>query len=116
MTLSSTASSREHAALAPRFLGVRAVLVKSFARIHLANLINFGIVPLTFREPADIAKVETGHTLSFPALKADLAAGQSVRVKNLTTGAEWEMKCDLSPRQRDQVLAGGTLNYLKRRR
>lgn len=109
-------SSREHAALAPRFLGVRAVLVKSFARIHLANLINFGIVPLTFREPADIAKVETGHTLSFPALKADLAAGQSVRVKNLTTGAEWEMKCDLSPRQRDQVLAGGTLNYLKRRR
>ena len=109
-------SSREHAALALRFLGVRAVLVKSFARIHLANLINFGIVPLTFREPADIAKVETGHTLSFPALKADLAAGQSVRVKNLTTGAEWEMKCDLSPRQRDQVLAGGTLNYLKRRR
>ncbi len=109
-------SSREHAALAPRFLGVRAVLVKSFARIHLANLINFGIVPLTFRDPADYAKADAGHTLSFPALKADLAAGGSVRVKNLTTGAEWEMKCDLSPRQRDQVLAGGTLNYLKRRR
>ncbi|MEW6517352.1 MAG: aconitate hydratase [candidate division FCPU426 bacterium] len=107
-------SSREHAALAPRYLGVRAVLVKSFARIHLANLINFGIVPLTFRDPADYGRVEAGHTLSLPDLKADLAAGRAVRVKNLTTGAAWEMECTLTPRQRELVLAGGTLNYLKR--
>jgi aconitate hydratase len=107
-------SSREHAALAPRFLGVRAVLVKSFARIHLANLINFGIVPLTFRDAKDYGQVEAGHTLALPSLKADLAAGRGVRVKNLTTGAEWEMACSLTPRQRELVLAGGTLNYLKR--
>lgn len=109
-------SSREHAALAPRWLGVRAVLVKSFARIHLANLINFGIVPLTFRNPADYDRVQTGHTLAFPSLKADLLAGRGVQVKNLTTGAAWEVNCSLTPRQRDQVLAGGTLNYLKQKR
>jgi len=106
-------SSREHAALAPRYLGVRAVLAKSFARIHLANLINFGILPLIFQNPADYNNVEQGHELSFPELKVRLMTGKPVLVRNQTTGAEWEMEYNLSPRQREILLAGGTLNYLK---
>jgi predicted aconitate hydratase len=107
-------SSREHAALAPRYLGVRAVMVKSFARIHLANLINFGILPLTFRNPADYQKIEQGHELSLPELKIRLMAGQPIIARNETTGDEWEMDCKLSPRQLEIMLAGGTLNYLKK--
>ncbi|MCD4813523.1 aconitate hydratase [bacterium] len=106
-------SSREHAALAPRYLGVRAVLVKSFARIHLANLINFGILPITFKHAGDYEKVEQGQQLSMPGLKARLIAGQSLLVRNETTQDEWEMECSLSPRQLKIILAGGTLNFLK---
>ncbi|MBN1594633.1 aconitate hydratase [candidate division FCPU426 bacterium] len=106
-------SSREHAALAPRYLGVRAVLAKSFARIHLANLINFGILPLTFINPEDYAKVEKGHPLTLPDLKARIVAGQKLLVKNESNGQEWEMDCILSARQREILIAGGTLNYLK---
>lgn len=107
-------SSREHAALAPRYLGVRAVLVKSFARIHLANLINFGILPLVFKKPADFDQVDAGHELTFPDLRVRLKSGKPVLVRNTTTGTEWEMACELSERQRDIMLAGGTLNYLKK--
>ncbi|MCK5241706.1 aconitate hydratase [bacterium] len=107
-------SSREHAALAPRYLGVRAVLTKSFARIHFANLINFGILPLCFIDPKDYSKIEPGHELSLPGLKIRLITGKPVLVKNKTTGAEWEMDCKLSARQLEIILAGGTLNYLKK--
>jgi aconitate hydratase len=108
-------SSREHAALAPRYLGVRAVLVKSFARIHLANLINFGILPLTFKNPEDYASLEQGQTLSMPDLKTRLQSGQTVLVKNDATGKTWEMNHPLSARQLEIILAGGFLNWLKRK-
>jgi aconitate hydratase len=106
-------SSREHAALAPRYLGVRAVLVKSFARIHLANLLNFGILPLTFQDPADYERVSAGDALSLPAMKKRLLGHESIRVQNQTTGAGWEMRVALSPRQLEILLAGGFLNWLK---
>jgi aconitate hydratase len=107
-------SSREHAALAPRYLGVRAVLVKSFARIHLANLINFGILPLTFIQAADYEKVTAGDSLTLPDLKKRLVAGESVKVANVTQGTSWEMQIALSPRQLEILLAGGFLNWLKK--
>lgn len=106
-------SSREHAALAPRYLGVRAVLARSFARIHLANLINFGIVPLTFRSAGDAERLEAGIELVFPELRANVAQGGPVRVRSGADGREWEMSCDLSARQREVLLAGGMLNHLK---
>jgi aconitate hydratase len=106
-------SSREHAALAPRFLGVRAVLVKSFARIHLANLINFGILPLTFQDPADYERVSAGDALSLPDMKKNLLGNEPLRVKNETTGAAWDARAALSPRQLEILLAGGFLNWLK---
>lgn len=106
-------SSREHAALAPRYLGVRAVLAKSFARIHQANLINFGILPLTFKNPADYDLIQPGHELALPDLKQRLSQGRPVRVENKTTGDAWEMECALSPRQLELILAGGLLNSIK---
>jgi len=106
-------SSREHAALAPRYLGVRAVLAKSFARIHMANLINFGILPLTFADPAAYNRLEPGQELVFPELRARLTRGESIRVRQAASGVEWEMRCDLSQRQREILLAGGMLNWLK---
>jgi aconitate hydratase len=107
-------SSREHAALAPRYLGVRAVLAKSFARIHMANLINFGILPLTFADPSQYQSLEPGQELAFPELSARLSEGRSIQVKNTVTGATWEMRCDLSERQREILAAGGMLNWLKK--
>ncbi len=107
-------SSREHAALAPRYLGVRAVLAKSFARIHLANLINFGILPLVFKQPVDYDQVDAGHELSLPDLRVRLKSGKTVLVRNVTTAAEWEMTCELTERQLEIILAGGMLNYLKK--
>ncbi len=106
-------SSREHAALAPRYLGVRAVMVKSFARIHLANLINFGILPLTFKDPKDYDAVLQGQVLSLPDLKKRLQTRQAVLVKNEGTGKTFEMNYPLSDRQMDIILAGGFLNWLK---
>jgi len=106
-------SSREHAALAPRTLGVRAVLAKSFARIHQANLINFGIVPLSFKYPANYEQILPGQELALPEVKRRLSAGQPVLVRNLSTGEEWEMLCPLTSRQLQILLAGGLLNALK---
>lgn len=106
-------SSREHAALAPMYLGVKVVLVKSFARIHKANLINFGIVPLEFKNPADYDSVETGDTLLFPAVKKELAAGEEVTVRNTSKNREIKAICSVSPRLKRIVAAGGLLNYTK---
>jgi aconitate hydratase len=106
-------SSREHAALAPRHLGVRAVLAKSFARIHLANLINFGILPLTFQNQADYDRVSAGDALFLPELKKHLLSGEPIRVKNQTTGTAWEMQAAFSARQMEILQAGGFLNWLK---
>jgi aconitate hydratase len=102
-------SSREHAALAPKYLGVKAVIVKSFARIHLANLVNFGIVPLTFVDKQDYSNVAQGDMieLDVKGLKRNLC------VKNVTEGAEITVELDLSDREKGMLRAGGKLAAIK---
>jgi aconitate hydratase len=106
-------SSREHAALAPRYLGVRVKLAKSFARIHKANLCNFGILPLTFQDPADYDRVEEGMTLEIPEVRKRIAAGDRELPLKLN-GREIVALLDVSDRQRASLLAGGTLNQVRR--
>ena len=105
-------SSREHAALVPLYLGVRAVLTKSFARIHKANLVNSGIIPLTFADPADYDKINLGDVISLPNIREEIAAGGQVTV--VCGGRSFKADCDVSDRQRGALLAGGTLNYAKK--
>jgi aconitate hydratase len=102
-------SSREAAVLSPLHLGVRAVLAKSFARIHRANLINWGIVPLEFESPADYEPIERGDVLDLDDLRASLATGGPVAATNRRTGARFRLRSVLSPRERDMLLAGGLL-------
>ena len=106
-------SSHEHAALVPLYLGIKAVITKSFARIHCANLINAGILPLNFENEADYDKISQGDELSLPNIKEEIEAGKPVVLKNLTTGESYELKYDLSKRQKDIILAGGLLNYTR---
>ncbi len=108
-------SSREHAALAPMYLGVKAVMAKSFARIHKANLVNFGILPLTFADSSGYNDLEQGDRLVLEGLRGMIAKGETVVVKNERSGGTVKLKHGLSPRQREVVLAGGLLNYTKRR-
>jgi aconitate hydratase len=102
-------SSREAAVLSPLHLGVRAVLAKSFARIHRSNLINWGIAPLEFENPADADAIERDDVLDFESLRESLAAGSAVAVVNRRTGARFRVRSILSPRERDMLLAGGLL-------
>jgi aconitate hydratase len=105
-------SSREHAALAPRFLGVQVKLVKSFARIHKANLINFGIVPLTFENPEDYELLKQGAAVEIPDIRRKISAGEhrlAVLIDNKPIGAILEV----SGRHREILLAGGLLNWAK---
>jgi aconitate hydratase len=106
-------SSREHAALAPRFLGVRAVIAKSFARIHHANLVNFGIVPLEFKNKEDYHKFSLGDELLIPDLKNRLQEGKEIVVINKTTGEEIVCTYNLTPKQISVLLKGGLLNWIK---
>lgn len=106
-------SSREHAALVPLYLGVKAVITKSFARIHCANLINAGILPLNFKDEADYDKISQGDELSLPEIKNEIINDKPVTLRNLTTGDSYELKYDLSKRQKDIILAGGLLNYTR---
>jgi aconitate hydratase len=106
-------SSREVAAIGPMFLGVRAVIVKSFARIHRANLINWGIAPLTFADPAGYDGIERDDVLRIDSLRASLAAGTPIAVTNTRTGASFKTTCVLTPRERDILLAGGVLAHTK---
>ena len=106
-------SSREHAALAPLYLGIKAVIVKSFARIHVANLINAGIVPMTFKNEADYDKISLGDVLSLPDIRRRLAEKQDVVLKNETTGEEIELNTGFSDRQIAMLLAGGLLDYTR---
>jgi len=105
-------SSREHAAIAPKYLGLKAVIVKSFARIHLANLINFGIVPLTFENKEDYAKVEQGDMFEI-----DLTTIESgkVALKNLTKGIEIHLTHSLSETEIKVLKAGGKLPFIKQK-
>jgi len=107
-------SSREVAAIAPMFLGVRAVLAKSFARIHRANLINWGIVPLVFDDPAAWDGLERDDCLRFDGLRAALVAGTKVPIVNTRTGAGFTASCVMTPRERDILLAGGILAHTRR--
>lgn len=106
-------SSREHAALAPLFLGVKAVLVKSFARIHKSNLINAGILPLTFVNAEDYDKIKLGDMLELPNVKDEIANGKQITVVNKTTGDTIVADCELSDRTRNIIIAGGLLDYTK---
>ena len=104
-------SSREHAALVPLYLGIKAVIAKSFARIHRANLINAGILPLTFKNEADYDKVSLGDKVELTGIRDCIVNDKPVIAK--MGGQEVELICELSGRQKDILLAGGLLNYTK---
>ena len=105
-------SSREHAALAPMYLGVKVVLAKSFARIHQANLVNFGILPLTFTDPADYDHLELGDILVIDAVHQQLKQN-TLAISNVTRGWSFAAAHALSPRQVEIIKAGGLLNYTR---
>jgi len=106
-------SSREHAAIAPLYLGVRAVIAKSWARIHKDNLMNWGIVPLTFVNPVDYEKIAQGDTLEMPHLRDELKSGKEVTVK--TKNGDIKAKSELSPRAIEMLLDSGLINYTKKK-
>lgn len=105
-------SSREHAALVPMYLGIRCVVAKSFARIHAANLINAGILPLTFADPADYDALQPGARLRIDDIRAGMAAG-SLTLTDTAAGKSYSVVCSLTERQQAILLAGGLLNYTK---
>lgn len=105
-------SSREHAAIAPRYLGIRAKIAKSFARIHKANLINFGIMPLTFKNPDDYDRINQGDNISFSGLRL-LVEDAVTEIPIIVNGTEIITLLNVSERQRKELLAGGTLNYVR---
>ncbi len=106
-------SSREHAALAPLYLGVKAVIAKSFARIHCQNLINAGILPMTFENESDYDAVAEGDVLSMANLYDEVMSDGVVHVINDTTKAQFIVKCELSGRMKDIIRCGGLLEYTK---
>ena len=106
-------SSREHAALVPLYLGVKAVVAKSFARIHVANLINFGIVPMTLKCEADYDKFAEGDKLSIVGFREAISGADEVILVNESTGATAPLALNLTARQRSILAAGGLLNYTK---
>jgi len=109
-------SSREHAALAPRYLGLRVVIAKSFARIHRQNLVNFGILPLTFVNPDDYDRIRPEDVLHIERVVQALCNGGSVTVLNTTQDSFFAAEHELSARQLDAVLAGGLINVVRTRR
>jgi aconitate hydratase len=108
-------SSREHAAICPSYLGVRAVVAKSFERIHSANLVNFGILPLLIANEEDYDRIDQGDRLELPQVKADILKGEVVKAVNTTKGFEIELKHTLSKRQIEILIAGGRLAYTKQK-
>ena len=108
-------SSREHAVIAPRFLGLRAVVAVGFARIHRQNLPNFGVLPLTFSDPSDAASLTVGDVLHLEGLHDALRRGGEVTATVGADGRQLGLRHDLSPREVDVVITGGLLNWMKRR-
>jgi len=109
-------SSREHAAIAPRFLGLRAVIAKNFARIHWQNLVNFGILPLEFDDPAAYDRIDQDDVLVLDGLRERLGdAGRSLVAENTTKGERFDLRHHLSPRQVEVILAGGLIPIFKAR-
>jgi len=105
-------SSREHASMCPMYLGVKAVIAKSFERIHTANLVNFGILPLVFRNPADYDRLEQDDSVSAENWRDAVAKGEPVVLCNERSGKTIECTCALSEKQTAAILAGGLLNYI----
>ena len=108
-------SSREHAALAPRFLGVSAVIARSFARIHQANLVNFGILPLVFEHAGDLARLRLGDRLLIEGVREAVRDRERVVVRNMSGSVEIPARLDLPERARRILLSGGLLNYIRER-
>jgi|MEHZ01.4.fsa_nt_MEHZ011023820.1_1 aconitate hydratase len=108
-------SSREHAALGPQYLGLRAVLTKGFARIHSQNLINFGVLPLTFIDPTDYDGIQKGDILRITDLRRVLTEGGDVKVQNVMTQHTFKMRHYMSARQVQFLLRGGLINWMKER-
>ena len=108
-------SSREHAALVPLYLGIKAVISKSFARIHMANLINFGIVPMTLANEDDYDKISEGDDIAIEGFAEAIRGKDSATLVDKTNGARVPLVLTLSARQREILLAGGTLNYTKQK-
>jgi len=108
-------SSREHAALGPQYLGLRAVLAKGFARIHAQNLINFGVLPLTFIDPADYDALQAGDVLRLTDLRRALTQGGDLLIENATRQHQFQVRHSMSPRQVQFLLSGGLINWMKER-
>jgi aconitate hydratase len=106
-------SSREHAAICPAYLGVKAVIAKSIERIHAANLVNFGIVPLVFADAGDYAKLEQDDEIEIPDIKEIIEKGGKLVLRNKTRDLSIELKYDLTGRQKEILIAGGLLNYIR---
>ena len=106
-------SSREHAALAPMYLGLKAVIAKSFARIHWANLVNFGILPLTFENPADHDRLNQGDEFEIVGVRTALSDGKPVKLRNITQDFDILVQYTMTERQRNVMLAGGFLNLIR---
>ncbi len=104
-------SSREHAALAPMYLGIKAILTKSYARIHRSNLINFGILPLAFKDPDEFLRIQQGDYLRIAGLRKGLRTGDSLTIENATQKRSFEVLHGLSQREIEIILAGGLLNH-----
>ncbi|OOC53628.1 MULTISPECIES: aconitate hydratase [Nocardiopsis] len=107
-------SSREHAAITPRYLGLRAVVAKSFARIHWQNLANFGVLALVFTDPGDYDRIDAGDVLVMEDLSTTLRASRELILHNETKGEDYRLRHDLSERQVEAVLAGGQIPLLAR--
>jgi aconitate hydratase len=107
-------SSREHAAIVPRYLGLRLVIAKSYARIHWQNLVNFGVLPLEFSDPAEYDRITPGDRLAADDLRASLEKNAEITIRNTSTGEEYRLRHRLSPRQVEIVEAGGQIPLLAR--
>jgi aconitate hydratase len=108
-------SSREHAAIAPRYLGLRVAIAKQFARIHWENLVNFGVLPLTFADESDYDSIEQGDTLALSGVPEALQGGRELRLENRTRDTELTLRYELSERQVDVLLKGGLINWMRER-
>jgi aconitate hydratase len=106
-------SSREHAAMAPMYLGIKAILAKSYARIHRSNLINFGILPLVFKGPNEFEKIQQGDRLRISYPRNDLRVNGVFKIENITKQGTFEVSHGLNQREIDILLAGGLLNYTR---
>jgi aconitate hydratase len=108
-------SSREHAAMCPMYLGVRAVIARSFERIHAANLINFGILPLIFAAEADYQAIQLGDEILIPEVRRRLLAGEELVLVDQTRSRQIPLRHDMSDQDVQAVLGGGKLNLLRRK-